>query len=56
VSIVISEGPISSIFGVGSIDNSRSLNESLNPKITIVIVMDAIMAPMASEGACINNL
>jgi hypothetical protein len=28
----------------------------LNPKITSVIVIEAIMAPMASEGACINKL
>jgi hypothetical protein len=28
----------------------------LNPKITNVIVIDAIIAPMASEGACNNKL
>jgi len=56
VFIVIFAGPICSIFGVGSMDNPCSSNEPLNPKITNVIVIEAIMAPIASEGACINKL
>ncbi len=56
VFIVTFAGPISSIFGVGSIDNPCSLNEPLNPKITNEIAIEAIMAPMASEGGCINKL
>ena len=56
VSIVISAGSTCSIFGAGSINKSWSLNELFIPKITITIVIDAIVAPMASDGACNNSL
>ena len=55
VSIVIFAGPICSTFGVGSISNSCSLSELFIPKITTMIVIDASMAPIASEGGCNNN-
>ena len=56
VSIVIFTGSTCCIFGVGSITNPCSLNEPFTPKITTTMVIDATMAPMASDGACNNNL
>ena len=55
VSIVIFVGSIWSISGVGSINNSCLSHESFIPNITTTIVIDAIMAPIASEGACNNK-
>jgi len=49
VFIVISLDSTGPIFGVGMISNSVEVE--LKPKSTPAIVIDAIIAPMASDGA-----
>ena len=56
VFIVIFAGPICSILGAGSINNPCWLNEPPTPKIITIIVIDATVAPIASDGGCNNKL
>ena len=56
VSIVIFTGPSSSISSPDSINSSWPFVEPPTPKITIIIVIDATVAPMARDGACNNKL
>jgi hypothetical protein len=45
-----------SVVGIGSIVSSGSFVIPLNPKNTIIIVIDATAAPIPSDGPCINKI
>jgi len=53
VLIVTFAGPICSIVGVGS--STSPVSFWLNPKNMPIITIDAITAPIPSEGPCINK-
>ena len=56
VFIVIFAGPMGSVVGVGPIMSSGSFVIPLNPKNTIIIIIDATAAPIPSDGPCINKV